>query len=199
MTNTQALKRGLASAARHYEEGRYDDALAVVERLMKDWPGNARLYVLWGRLVQLQDESAHGLDDVKAALRNAADVDPGSPAGPIELGYYLDAVEDDPRAAAKAFSEGVQAARRLLIDGLVGQARALLQLDKRKEAMQCVIEALSLANLAFPPAGKAADTAPDVIIRDPGGPVHAFQLKGPFAARIEEVLHDLLGERPTTT
>ena len=50
-----------------------------------------------------------------------------------ELGHFLDGVDDDPRAASKAYADGVAAARRLLIEGLIGQAKALLlrQIGKR--------------------------------------------------------------------
>jgi len=69
---------------------------------------------------------------VKEALVSAAEIDKSSPAGAIELGHFLDAVEDDPeaqrRCSAKAFhSQGV-----LLLDGLLGQARALVSTEQKQ-------------------------------------------------------------------
>ena len=105
------------------------------------WPGNSYLHILWASLVQLQESPAHSLEEAKQALQQAIDLDRSSPAGPIELGHFLDAVEDDPLAASKAFAEGAALARKLLIEGLIGEAKALLQLDNKQAAMQACLPA----------------------------------------------------------
>jgi tetratricopeptide (TPR) repeat protein len=194
--NTRSFKQKLAKVFRHWRDDQYDLALSDVEELLKSWPGNAQLYILWASLVQLQEEPSHRLDEAKQALQQAVEVDANSPAGPIELGHYLDTVEDNPRAASKTFSEGIRSARRLLMDGLLGQARALLQLDKRTEALKCLMEWLYLANIDNPSAGgKSANAAPDILLRDPTGQILAIRLKGPFAIKIEELLQQLFPER----
>src|SRR5579884_3552703 len=130
MSNLRAFKQKLAAVARLREEKRYDDALAAVEEMRKTWPGNGHLLVLWADLVQLQENPRHSLDEAKQALQHAMELDDSSPASGIELGAFLDNVEDNPRAAAKVYAGAVAAARQLLLDGLIGQAKALLQLDK---------------------------------------------------------------------
>jgi tetratricopeptide (TPR) repeat protein len=196
MKNTRSFKQKLTKVYHLWTEGKYDLALSDVEELLKSWPGNAQLYILWASLVQLQDKPSHGLEEAKQALRHAREVDTNSPAGAIELGHYLDAVEDNPRAASKAFAEGIRSARRLLMDGLLGQAQALLQLDKKKEALKCLMEWLYLANIDHPaPRSKSANGAPDMLLRDPSGQILALRLKGPFAVKIEELLQQLSPER----
>ena len=196
MTSTRSFKQGLSRVFRSWEDKQYDAALREVEELLKSWPGNAQLYILWASLVQLQENPAHNLDEVKKTLQRAVELDKQSPAGAIELGHYLDAVEDNPRAASKAFSEGIALARRLLIDGLLGQARALLQLDKREEAFKCLVESLYLANLGYPFEGeKSADAGPDILLRDPAGRILALQLKGPLAIKIEDLLEEFFPKR----
>jgi predicted Zn-dependent protease len=196
MRSTRSFKQKLTKVFRHWRDEQYDLALSDVEELLKSWPGNAQLYILWASLVQLQDKPSHGLDEAKQALQHAREVDTNSPVGAIELGHYLDAVEDNPRAASKAFSEGIYSARRLLMDGLLGQARSLLQLDKKTEALKCLVEWLYLANIDNPPAGgKSANAAPDILLRDPTGQILAIQLKGPFAVKIEELLQQIFPER----
>ena len=149
------------------EAGKYDAALARVEEMLKRWPANAHLHVLLAKLVQLSDEPTRTLDDAKRALQHAAELDARSPAAAIELGYFLDNVEDNPQAAAKAFAQGVSAARHLLIDALLGHTAALIQLDKRDEAVRSLLDALHLAD---------ADRS---------------SRKEPFTTRIDELLVEL--------
>jgi tetratricopeptide (TPR) repeat protein len=196
MTSTRSFKQKLSKVFRHWEDKQYDRALGEIEELLKSWPGNSQLYVLWASLVQLQEEPTHSLEEVKEALQRAMEMDKNSPAGTIELGHFLDAVEDDPQAASKAFSEGIRSARRLLIDGLLGQARALLQLQKRAEALKCLMEALYLANSDSSSGGdKAAQFGPDILVRDPTGRIRVFQLKGPFAIKLEDLLEEVFPNR----
>ena len=115
--------------------------------MLKAWPGNAHLHILWASLVQLQDDSAHGLDEAKQALQCAAELDCGSPAAAIELGCFLDNVEDDPQKALKVYANAVAAAPHLLIEGLIGQAKAYRQLDKSKDFLRCVEEIMLLTRL----------------------------------------------------
>lgn len=150
MNTLRGLKRGLAAVSRLWDEGEYDRAMGEVESLMRLWPGNAHLHILWSGLVQLQDDPKHDLSEARRALRLAAELDPDSPAASVELGHFLDAVDDDPRAAVKAYAEGAAAARHLLIEALIGQAKAYRQLDKREEFLACLLEVLQLARSEAP-------------------------------------------------
>ncbi len=146
MMSVHTFEQRLAKIHREWGAERYDVALRAVENLLKDFPGNSNLHIFWANLVQLQDKPRHSLDEARKALEKAAVFDMDSPSGAIELGHFLDAVVDDPQSASKAFSEGITAARRLLIDGLLGQAGALMQLGRREEALKCLMEALYLSN-----------------------------------------------------
>ena len=152
MSSLRAFKRDLSSVKRLWGEEKFDEALARVESLLKAWPGNAHLHILWSSLVQLQDEPKNSLDEAKQALRRAIELDRTSPAGSIELGHFLDAVEDKPQAASRAYAEGVTVARRLLIEALIGQAKALQQLGRAKEFSQCLSELTHLMD--FEPASR---------------------------------------------
>jgi tetratricopeptide (TPR) repeat protein len=196
MSSLRGFKHKLATVSRLWEEKDYDTALAEVERLLKVWPGNAHLHVLWASLVQLQDDPKHGLDEAKQALQQAVELDKASPAGAIELGHFLDNVEDDPQAAAKAYAEGVAAARQLLIDGLIGQAKALRQLGKREEFLRCLLEVLHLARFETGlKRNKAEEPGADIIFESPTGHFNAVELKGPYAEQIRELLSEGVAER----
>lgn len=187
------FKRGLSAVFRHWEDGDYDAALAKVEFMLATWPGNARLHVLWASLVQLQEEPQHSLADAKEALQLAAILDEDSPAAAIELGQYLDNVEDDPQAAVKAYAQGVAAARRQLIEGLIGQAKAHRQLQQWEAFYRCLEEVLQLTRFSSKTNGAHALSG-DVLIRLSPGNVDAIQLQGPYAEQIKELLCELGAE-----
>ncbi len=142
----KSLKNKLFQIEKLWGNQQYDQTLTQVEELQKFWPGHSKLLVLWANLVQLQENPTHTLQEAKDALQRAWELDEESPAAGIELGHFLDSVEDDPQAAMKVFSKATAQCRHLLIGGLIGQAKALLQLEKKSEALECLKEALDLAN-----------------------------------------------------
>ena len=197
MTGPRGFKQRLAVVSRLRDEADYDRALTEVEGLLETWPGNAHLHVVRAKLIQLQDDPKYDLADAKRTLLQAAELDRRSPAAAIELGYFLDNVEDDPQAAARVFAEGVAAARSLLIDGLIGQAKAYQQLDRREDFRRCLLEAIALTQSdAGAKRGKADDRGSDVIIQSPAGHVYAVQLKGRYTAQIQDLLSELAADGP---
>jgi hypothetical protein len=182
MNNVRGFKQKLAVVSRLWDDRDYDAALAQVESLLEAWPGNAHLYVLWASLVQLQDDPMHSLAEVRQTLQQAVELDKGSPAAAIELGHFLDTVDDDPQAASKAYADGVAAARQLLIEGLIGQAKAYRQLDKRDEFRRCLFEILYLTQSdAGRKRTKVSDAGPEI--------------PGPLAEEIDDLLSDLVTDR----
>jgi hypothetical protein len=196
MSNLRGFKQKLSSVSRLWEEKEYDAALAQIESLLETWPGNAHLHILWASLVQLQENPKHSLDEVREALQQAMELDKSSPAAAIELGHFLDNVKDDPQAAAKAFAEGVATARQQLIEGLIGQAKALLQINKRDEFLRCLLEVLHLTRFETgSKRSKGDETGADIIFESATGQFHAVQLKGPYAAQIQELLSEAMTKR----
>jgi hypothetical protein len=197
MSNLRAFKQKLATVSRRWQEQAYDAALAEVEALLKTWPGNAHLHILWASLVQLQEGPSHELTEVKRALQEAIELDRGSPAAAIELGHFFDNVDDDPHAAAKAYADGVASARQLLIAGLIGQAKAYRQLENRDAFLRCVLEVLYLVRFQ-PDARKGrGDSGTDLLFKSSAGPVLTMELKGPYADQIQELLGDLVANSST--
>ncbi|MBI3464776.1 MAG: tetratricopeptide repeat protein [Planctomycetes bacterium] len=178
MSSVRAFRQKLSAISRLWEQEDYDSALAKVEELLKTWPGNSHLHVLWASLVQLQQKSTHELDEAKQALHRAIELDSDSPEAAIELGHFLDAVEDNPDAAVNAYSEGIAAAHHLLIDGLIGQAKAFLQLNRREDALHCLSEVIQLL-----PFASASDGVIDT------------QSKSPLTSQLDELLSDVFASR----
>lgn len=197
MSSLRALKQRLSNVSRLWDEEDYDEALTEVETLLETWPGNPRLHVLKASLVQLQEEPRYDLDEAKHALQRAIELDRESPTAAIELGHFLDKVEDDPQAAVKAYAEGVEAARHLLIDGLIGQAKVYQQLDRKEDFFRCLLEILSLSRFDIGPKPTKAEAAgADIIIQSSSGQVFAAQLKAPYAERVQELLSELVAVAP---
>ncbi len=88
MSNLRGFKQKLSTVSRLWGEKDYDAALAEVEALLKVWPGNANLHILWASLVQLQEDPTHDLVEARQALQQAAELDKASPAAAIELGDF---------------------------------------------------------------------------------------------------------------
>lgn len=185
MNNLRGFKQKLSQVNRLRADKDYDTALQEVESLMETWPGSPQLCVLWANLAQLQENPTHELSEAKQALQQAIDLDKGSPAASIELGYFLDNVEDDPQAAAKSFAEGVAAARKLLLEGLIGQAKALQQLGKKEEFLNCLAELIHFAR--FESGAKKNKSSTD--------PIHFVQTKDLHTSQIHELLNELIASR----
>jgi tetratricopeptide (TPR) repeat protein len=179
MSGPRTFKQRLSAVSRLWAEAEYDKALAEVESLLATWPGNAHLHVLRASLIQLQDEASYDLDEARQALQQAIELDQASPEAAIELGHYLDDVEDDPQAALKAYAEGVATARHALIEGLIGQAKAYRQLDMREDFLRCLLDVLYLTR---------ADTGP----KRPKG---ANAASDPHAEQVQDLLSEFVADR----
>ena len=192
MNSQRSYKQGLAAVSRLWEQNDYVAALAKVEEMRAAWPGNSHLHVLWASALELQKKPTHGLDEAKQALQLACEFDQTSPAGPIELGYFLDGVEDNPQAAAESFADGIALARKLLCEGLIGQAKAYLHLGKREECVGCVMEVLEvLEQEARAKRGWADHPDLDFVLGLKALPAYVSHLKGPFAEPLRELLEDV--------
>jgi hypothetical protein len=147
MKPTSSLTRGLAHVRREWRAGRFAEALHEVSRLLDAWPDNPHLLVLWSDLVQLQDEEPiPSFGEVRLTLERAAALDEESPETWFELASFVDNVQDDPTTAAKYYEKAIDVSKRFLVEALLGQAKALTQLDRKDEALAYVAQASGLQN-----------------------------------------------------
>lgn len=186
MSKTRSIKQGVAKVFKLWRDEDYDAALLEVEQLMEVSPGNAQLQLLWASLVQLQENPKNDLDEVRKALQDAVDLDKNSPVCAIELGHFLDAVDDNPRAASKVFAEGAAVARRLLIEALLGQANAQLQSGKRESALKCLSEALYLSDRESATNGASGGNGTDS---------HRRRDSAELSVQIEDLLQEFSAKR----
>lgn len=116
-----------------------------------------------------------------------------SPAAAIELGNFLDAGEDDPKAALKIYSKAITQASRLLFETLVGQTKALLQFEKQDEALQCVAQLVRLSEDASLTKRSKTAGLPGIILRSADGQVSMLDMEGPNSAQIEDLIKEFAG------
>ncbi|HJT32476.1 MAG TPA: hypothetical protein VJ783_10570 [Pirellulales bacterium] len=182
MSHTRAFKKALARISRLSAANDYDAALKEVESLLETWPGNPQAHVLRASFIQLQGDPGCTLDDAKKTLQEAVELDKTSPAAAIELAHFLDAVEDNPKAAVTVYAEAIVRSRDLLIEALIGQAKALLQLDKKAEALKCLVELLQLM-------GTASSSDRSKSARAGNGLLKGSMGKDVYSSQIESLLH----------
>jgi tetratricopeptide (TPR) repeat protein len=142
MKPVRPFKRGVARVRHLWLAKKYEDALAEVSRLLKDWPDNPHLLVMWADLVQLQDtEEGPTLEDAKAAYQRATELDPQAPEALMELGHYYFAIEDDAESAGKCYAKAITLCKQFLKEALLAQAKALAERERESDALACLAEA----------------------------------------------------------
>jgi predicted Zn-dependent protease len=119
-----------------YDDCKFDEAFLEVSRQLDKFPGNVQLKVLWAGLAQLQENPSHSLDEIKRVIQEAMELDDESPIATMEMGHYLNAVEDNVEAAEKMFCKAVHQAKQILIYALLGQAACLLELGKSADIIR---------------------------------------------------------------
>lgn len=160
MSDVPAFGQKLEEIGDLWTAQEYDAALDLVDGLRQEHPANAHSHVLWASLLQLQTNRKRSLDEAEQALRQAIDLEPASPIGSIEMGYLIDLMGDDPQAATKFYAEGIVLARHLLIEGLIGGAKALLQINRVEEAFRHALEVHKLLGFEGDKAGDPDRSAP---------------------------------------
>ncbi len=143
-----ALKSELEKVRRLCDKAQYDRAFAAVEQLLKQWPDNPHVLVMWANLLQLQEEDVGpSLEKARAALQRAVDLDEQAPMPLIELGQYLFALEDDAKGASKCFDKAIALCKRMLKEALLGKAKALTELERSSEAFACLAQGYWIQSL----------------------------------------------------
>ena len=83
--------------------------LRDVEQALREHPRSSELLVLRGDFIQLCDGDSpdHVLSQALVSYRRANELAPDAPEPLMEIGNYLDAVEDDPAGAVPYFQAAV--------------------------------------------------------------------------------------------
>lgn len=129
MRSTSHFRSGLKKLESLWKPGRFGKALILVDQLLSEWPDNPLLLVRRAQLIQLQEsEDGPSLEEARATLERAADLDEESPRTWIELGFFCFAVEDDAAAAGEWFGKAEQQMSSILKECRKGKKAALAEL-----------------------------------------------------------------------
>lgn len=117
-------------------ERRFGEALALVERLLKEGPSSTELLVFRAQVLQLVPEvdMADPLAAAEESLAQACALAPDTVEPLIEMGHFLYAVQDRPADALSQFEAAERLARAGLKDALIGKIKCLAQLGRQVEA-----------------------------------------------------------------
>ena len=117
-------------------ERRFSEALALVERWLKEAPFSTELLVCRAQLLQLAPHAEVGdpLAAAEESLAQACTLAPDAIEPRIEMGHLLYAVQDRPADGLSQFEAAEGLARASLKDALIGKIKCLAQLGRRTEA-----------------------------------------------------------------
>lgn len=117
-------------------ERRFNEALELVERLLKEAPFSTELLVCRAQLLQLapQAEASNPLASAEESLAQACALAPHAVEPRIEMGHLLYAVQDRPADGLGQFEAAEGLARTALKDALIGKIKCLAQLGRHAEA-----------------------------------------------------------------
>src|SRR5487761_2152402 len=84
------------------------EMLSLVETALTSFPGSSKLWCIRGDLIQLSDlETGYTLNDALESYQQAASSDPHCAEADESIGYYYDAVMNDPHMAIPAFRKAL--------------------------------------------------------------------------------------------
>jgi len=117
------------------------EVLVIAERAVADYPRSVQLLWMRGDLLQVAPEEYASQEDPAEYYRRALAIDPANAEIWEDLGYYLDALEDD-------FDEAIAAFERAFALGAgaassYGLARCLAQKGDRKAALEAIAAAFA--------------------------------------------------------
>lgn len=131
----------------HCAEMRYQDALALVDELLRECPLSAELWTRRANLLLLTpDDGPLQLDDVEHALETACALSPSLAEAQLEMGHYLHAAQNAPGQAHGYFERAAELAEKQLRDALIYQIKCLAEQGQRDRAS----EVLASARVRFP-------------------------------------------------
>jgi tetratricopeptide (TPR) repeat protein len=127
-----------------YKEGKYQEALSLIEKAEQERLLHPEVLVLKGCCIQLEDgETAYNLSDAKRAFEQALEIDEEFAPAIIELAWFYLNTLDDAIQAAPFFERAVRLNKLLLTEAIIGMAKCLLETKTKDIAMKYLEESIN--------------------------------------------------------
>ncbi|MCL5274628.1 MAG: hypothetical protein M1434_07770 [Chloroflexi bacterium] len=113
------------------------EMLSLIETALISCPQSTKLWCIRGDLIQLSDlDAGYTLNDVLESYKQAAASDPDCAEAYESIGYYYDAVMNDPHMAQPAFRKALSL--NAGVDTYFGLARVLAELNHADGALNLI-------------------------------------------------------------
>lgn len=118
-----------------WKAGQPAEALEILSELEESGILHPKIHVLRYFCLFTQENDL-GLDEMEAQLRKAIDIDEDYLPALVELGYFKLNVLDQPIEAVDLFKRANSVGKRLLNEGILGEARCLAEIASPEAARQ---------------------------------------------------------------
>lgn len=127
-----------------YQEGKYQEALSLVEKAEREGLFNSEIMVLKGRCIQLVDKvTPYNLSDAEYAFEQALEIDENFTPAITELAWFYLNVLDDAVRAAPLFERAIKLYKSMMTEAVIGMGKCLLETKTEILAKKYLEEALS--------------------------------------------------------
>ena len=124
-----------------YEQGKYQEAIALIEKVEQEGLITPDVLVWKGRCLQLIDEeSSYQLSDIESTFKEALEIDAEFTPAIIELAWFYLNVLDDASKAIPLFDKAINLHKQLITEAVSGMAKCLLEVKTKEEAREYLHE-----------------------------------------------------------
>lgn len=135
------MKTSLENVKRKYKEGKYREALSILERIEQEGLLHPDVFVWKGRCLQLDDgEASSQLSDVENAFKQALNIDSDFIPAILELAWFYLNVLDDANRAIEHFDKAIHLCRDTLAEAVIGKAKCLYETETKDAVLNYIAE-----------------------------------------------------------
>lgn len=134
----------LADIRNNYREGKYQEALCLIEKAESQGFLCPEILLWKGRCLQLLDgDTSYQLSDIENTFKQALEIDEDFTPAIVELAWFYLNVLDDAKRAAELFERAVSSHRQILTEAVVGKAKCLMETETKDAAKSYLAEMTS--------------------------------------------------------
>lgn len=135
MTNLEATARRL------FRQGKYDEALPIIDQALAELGPLPHLLILKGNCLELgSDIEGSPFDEPKTLYASVLDHDPRNIDALLDYAWFIENMEDKPREARPLFKRALRKAERQFISVCEGYVQTIAETFSRKRALQVLDE-----------------------------------------------------------